>query len=500
MSPLDYVKNKIAEVMRGSSSLPGGVVLPEDPYHPSSSGQVEGGVGMDRDRDSSQKAVHSSDMMHYSTGSSTSSSSSTGHGDPYHRDWQTERYKHGTSRSPIRDGLVSGSKQRSPRPSGHPSGGVEEGATGSQVSSGDDILAASSSTGRTASPCSPGNSRDYPRESSEQSPLVTASEGFARSPRNSGSSSSSGLVHSSDSRQQPAQVETSGHISPKAQQSHGKMSASERLGHSPGGDHTASQSGSARSEVSSMSRDAVRPSYLSVDKTNVANQSFDSLESPQAGLVIDESAGADSSGHVDSDSPGEGQGGVSTSSGSGAEKGNVDSQLTSSGIGRSGNSEVGSSMSVQRSPHSVHSTAGSPGSAGIHPDSSHYPTRGHSTVTSGGGDSGRIMGAGVSGPHSSTDNVSTSSPSSSSVYPSYLYSALAMHSPANGGQPAPAPSSSNAGNNSSVGGSNNHASSTGPPSTREPSSSAPSQSAQPPPDSHQSPSFPQQYENLSDDD
>jgi hypothetical protein len=463
ISPLDYVKNKIAEVMRGSSAMG------EDQFYPSSSSHTEGSGG-----DSTQKGVHSSDMARFSSGVQSGSASSSGvpagesASTTAFREWQSERYKM-AGKPPIRDSVVSGSKQRSPRPSEHC---LDDGNTGSHVSSGDDILNASSSTGRDSSPRSPGTSshgvRDYSRDSSDQSPLVT-SEGLVRSPR---SSTSSGVVHSSESRQQSSQVETSGHISPKAQQSHTK-----HPGHSPGSDHSASQSG-AKSEVSSMSRDSVRPSYLSVDKSNLANRSFDSLESPQAGLVIDESAGADSSGHVDSDSPGEGQGGVSTSS-SGGDKGAVDSQTGN----RGGNSEVGSSL--QRSPHSVHSTAGSPGSAGIHPDSSHYPSSGHSVVTSGGGRSNS------GGAHSSTDGVSTSSPSSS-IYPSpYLYSALSMHSPAGQGQPAQASSSSGNGGVAA-------ASSTGP-GAREPSSSGSSHSAQQPPDSRQSPSFPTQYENLSDD-
>ena len=468
VNPLTYVQDKIAEVMQNPESSP----------RPSSSSSSSAATAASTESGTwDKRMLHPLDAGRYGPPPPRGAVESS-----THRDWGGERYLGG--RSPLRDDTVTGSKQRSPRPSIHSQSSEE--SQGSAVSSADDVYNATSST--AMKPPGPGGQpqgqqpvpgRDY-RERLASSPMMA--EGYPRSPRPSYSGRMPvGMAESSSRSPQFSPVGTSDMV---VSASCSEGVSSEVLSSS---DHRTPHPNSSSQQQHPHSHSHHPPrgtphsqspregpgddgrGLVVVEDTANSNM----VDSPHSDrMVIDEVGGADSSAQagerISPTSEGsqagssistsqQHQGSISTSSK--PEYMDVDSQSGKLPRSGGGGSEAGRrTPSVGQSPHpSIESSspsvsAATSSSAPPHVDSSRYASPHYSSSTSSSNDMTSGGGGGRQAPsqppphsvHTSTEGGVSTSSGAASYGGRYLYPGLANQHP-HGGAPlgpraSPAPS------------------------------------------------------------
>ena len=395
-SSYDYVQDKIAEVMQT-----------QDSPRPSSSSSSPAESGTWDKR----TLLHPLDASRYGVRGGVESST--------HRDWAGDRYMGG--RSPMREDVVSGSKQRSPRPSIHSQSSEE--SQGSVVSSAEDVHNATSTTmkppGVQGQP--PGlMGRDY-RDRLVHSPMI--SEGYARSPR-----------PYPDSRMPVAMPESSSNVrSPKFS----PVGTSEMVVSGSGDDVRPNHSGASEAHSADSRSQPHRPGSHSQSPRDLAddgrtaigdssNVTVHSAESPQSDrMVIDEGGGADSSAQAERFSPpseGSQHATISTSQHTSISKQDltdIDSQTGKLVRGGHHAPETDQRSAIGRSPHhSMESTpSSSSASSSNHADSSRF-SKTHYTPSDPSG------GRAHNNPQESGVSTSSTTPAAAPYGPCYLYPVL----------------------------------------------------------------------------
>lgn len=426
-SPLAYVQDKIAEVIQN----------PESGSRPSSSTNSPS----DNTNWDKRALLHPLDAGRYSQQRGGPVESST------HREWSGERYV-GGGLSPMRDDSVTGSKQKSPRPSVHSQSSEE--SQGSTVSSADDIYNATSTTMKP--PMVGQSGREY-CERLVQSPMVV--EGMSRSPRPSYTDNRIpvGMVESSSRARSPkfSQVGTSDMAVPgSSDDSRPNQSVTSEVHSSDSRMHR------PHSHTQPL-REPPTPDDHHLDPSAVNASSHNVTDSPKPDrMTVDDVGGADSSAHLDKSSHGsDGCQSISTSqhasmpSSSKLEYMKADTQsLPPGGGGAGGENTQRNNPSVSVSSHcggsndpassSSASSSVSPATSSAlpHVESSRFPG---SPFQAGDVSSARPQSSGHSVHPPSEAGVSTSTAAYGSHF---LYPRIASQHPHNGAAVVPQPSPS----------------------------------------------------------